>query len=60
MSFVHADYFKPSKHLFLEDLGKIAQEVWDGGELKPAIGRIFQPGDAVEANEQIVSRAGVM
>ena len=53
------DYYKPFKHLFLEDFGKIAQEVREG-ELRPAIGRLFRLSDAVEANEQVLSGAGVM
>ena len=61
MSFfsVTADYCNPSKHLFLEDFEKIAQKV-RGGELKPAIGRQFRLSDAIEANKQIASGAGVM
>ena len=56
---VNFNYYFPSRNLFHEDWDRITAKIRER-KLKPAIGRVYRLSDAVAANEQIVSGAGVM
>ena len=56
---VNFNYYFPSRTLFHEDWDRITAKVREG-KLKPTVGKMYRLSDAVAANEQIVSGAGVM
>ncbi|KAI9898489.1 hypothetical protein N3K66_006849 [Trichothecium roseum] len=55
---VDREYYHETRHLWLEDFGKVLDKV-RAGELRPVIAGCYRLGQAVETNEELVSGANV-
>ena len=55
---VDREYYRETRHLWLEDFGKVLDKV-RAGELRPVIAGCYRLGQAVETNEELVSGANV-